>query len=154
VPVHICILKPRSPTSGDENRHSQLVLTVAIGVLVSTAAHSAELVLPLGTLPAEAASVTDYYRQNVYDTAGQKIGEIVDILLEKQGQVPGTMISVGSFLSLTRKVVVIPFPALQVTFKVHEPYLVLDVDKRTLRSAPGFEFNRSARRWVRVEEEK
>jgi hypothetical protein len=82
VPVHICILKPRSPTSGDENRHSQLVLTVAIGVLVSTAAHSAELVLPLGTLPAEAASVTDYYRQNVYDTAGQKIGEIVDILLE------------------------------------------------------------------------
>jgi hypothetical protein len=64
------------------------------------------------------------------------------------------MISVGSFLSLTRKVVAIPFPALQVTFKVHEPYLVLDVDKRTLRSAPGFEFNRSARRWVRVEEEK
>jgi sporulation protein YlmC with PRC-barrel domain len=48
-------------------------------------------------LPAEAASVTDYYRQNVYDTAGQKISEIVDILLEKQGQVSATMISVGSF---------------------------------------------------------
>jgi hypothetical protein len=98
------------------SRHSLLVLTVATSVLVSTAGHSAELARPLGTLPAEAASVTDYYRQNVHDTAGQKIGEIVDILIEKQGQVPATMISVRSFLALTREVVAIPFTELHVPF--------------------------------------
>jgi hypothetical protein len=32
-----------------------------------------------------------------YDTGGQKIGETIDILIEKPGQVPATMISVGSF---------------------------------------------------------
>jgi hypothetical protein len=64
------------------------------------------------------------------------------------------MISVGSFLSLNRKVVAIPFTALQITFKEREPYLVPDIDKRTLRSAAGFEFNRSVRRWERVEEER
>jgi hypothetical protein len=98
-------------------------------------------------------TITDYYRQNVYDPADQKIGEIVDLLIEKDGQVPATMISVGGFLALTKKVVAIPFTALQVTLKERRPYLVLDIDKRALQSAPGFEFNRSARRWERVEEE-
>jgi hypothetical protein len=101
-------------------------------------------VQPLGTLPAEAAAIRDYYRQNVYDPADQKIGEIVDLLIERDGQVPATMISVGGFLALTKKVVAIPFTALQVTLKERRPYLVLDIDKRALRSAPGFEFNRSA----------
>jgi len=137
------------------SRHKHLALAAAVALLVgaSTATHSVEAVRPLGTLPPEAATITDYYRQNVYDPADQKIGEIVDLLIEKDGQVPATMISVGGFLALTKKVVAIPFTALQVTLKERRPYLVLDIDKRALRSAPGFEFNRSARRWERVEEE-
>jgi len=103
--------------------HRRLVLTIAVTVLVSTIAHSAELVRPLGALPAEAASMTEYYRQNVHDTGGEKIGEIVDILIEKPGHLPATMIPVGSFLALTRKVVAIPFDTLQITFRAHEPHL-------------------------------
>jgi hypothetical protein len=135
-------------------RHTRLILAVAAAIVsTSVATQSAEAIRPLGTLPPEAATITDYYRQNVYDPADQKIGEIVDLLVEKEGQVPATMISVGSFLALTKKIVAIPFTALQLTLKEHKPYLVLDMDKRALRSAPGFEFNRSARRWERVEEE-
>jgi hypothetical protein len=134
--------------------HTRLVLAVAAAIVsTSVTTQSAEAIRPLGTLPPEAATITDYYRQNVYDPADQKIGEIVDLLVEKEGQVPATMISVGSFLALTKKIVAIPFTALQVTLKEHKPYLVLDMDKRALRIAPGFEFNRSARRWERVEEE-
>jgi sporulation protein YlmC with PRC-barrel domain len=136
------------------SRSGQLVFITAVALLVGTAAHSAEPVRPLSTLPAEAASITDYYRQNVYDTADQKMGKIIDVILEKEGQVPAVMISVGGFLALSKKIVAIPFAALQVTFKGHEPYLVLDVDKRSLRNAPAFEFNRSARRWQPVEQEK
>jgi hypothetical protein len=127
--------------------------TTAAILSMSVATLSAEAARPLGTLPAEAATITDYYRQNVYDPADQEIGEIVDLVIEKEGQVPATMISVGSFLALTKKIVAIPFSALQVTLKEHKPYLVLDIDKRALRNAPGFEFNRSERRWQRVEEE-
>src|SRR3977135_3041936 len=136
-----------------QNKHLALAAAVALLVGASTATHSVEAVRPLGTLPAEAATITDYYRQNVYDPADQKIGEIVDLLVEKDGQVPAKMISVGSFLAQAKKVVAIPFTSLQVTLKEHKPYLVLDIDKRALRSAPGFEFNRSDRRWQRVEEE-
>jgi hypothetical protein len=136
------------------SRHTWIVLATTAAILsTSVATLSAEAARPLGTLPAEAATITDYYRQNVYDPADQEIGEIVDLVIEKEGQVPATMISVGSFLALTKKIVAIPFGALQVTLKEHKPYLVLDIDKRALRNAPGFEFNRSERRWQRVEEE-
>src|ERR1700730_17327237 len=129
------------------SRHKHLALAAAVALLVgaSTATHSVEAVRPLGTLPAEAATITDYYRQNVYDPADQEMGERVDLVIEKEGQRPATMISVGSFLALTKKIVAIPFGALQVTLKEHKPYLVLDIDKRALRNAPGFEFNRSER---------
>ena len=86
--------------------------------------------------------MADYYRQNVYDPADQEIGEIVDLPIEKEGQVPAAMISVGGFLALTKKIVAIPFTALQVTLKERRRYVVLDIDKQALRSAPGFEFNR------------
>jgi sporulation protein YlmC with PRC-barrel domain len=136
------------------SRHTWIVFATTAAILsTSVATLSAEAARPLGTLPAEAATITDYYRQNVYDPADQEIGEIVDLVIEKEGQVPATMISVGSFLALTKKIVAIPFSALQVTLKEHKPYLVLDIDKRALRNAPGFEFNRSERRWQRVEEE-
>jgi hypothetical protein len=135
-------------------RRTWIVFATTAAILsTSVATLSAEAARPLGTLPAEAATITDYYRQNVYDPADQEIGEIVDLVIEKEGQVPATMISVGSFLALTKKIVAIPFSALQVTLKEHKPYLVLDIDKRALRNAPGFEFNRSERRWQRVEEE-
>jgi hypothetical protein len=136
------------------SRRTWIVFATTAAILsTSVATLSAEAARPLGTLPAEAATITDYYRQNVNDPADQEIGEIVDLVIEKEGQVPATMISVGSFLALTKKIVAIPFSALQVTLKEHKPYLVLDIDKRALRNAPGFEFNRSERRWQRVEEE-
>jgi hypothetical protein len=63
-------------------------------LLVSTseATHSAEIVRPLGMFPAEATTLTDYYKQNVYESADQKVGEIVDLIIEKYGQIPATMI--------------------------------------------------------------
>src|SRR4030088_364406 len=99
------------------SRHKHLALAAAVLVLVgaSTATHSVEAVRPLGTLPAEAATITDYYRQNVYDPADQKIGEIVDLLIEQDGQVPATMISVGGVLPPPKNAVPIPFTALQFT---------------------------------------
>jgi hypothetical protein len=132
--------------------HARLVFAAA-AVLLNTSISSAEAVRPLGVLPVEATTIADYYRQSVYDPADQKIGEIVDLLIEKEGHIPAAMISVGSFLALTKKVVAIPFTALQVTFEERRSHLVLDIDKSALRRAPGFEFNRSARRWQRVEEE-
>ena len=55
------------------------------------------------TMPGDAVTVTDWYKQNVYDPSENKIGEIVDVLVNKNGQVSAVIISVGGFLGWTRK---------------------------------------------------
>jgi PRC-barrel domain protein len=102
---------------------------------------------PLATLPADATSVSEYYRQPVYDPADQKLGQVVDILVEKDGQAPAAIVSVGRFLGLKRKDIAVPFSALQRLHKERKPYLVLDMSEETLNSAPAFKFNRVTRRW-------
>jgi hypothetical protein len=37
----------------------------------------------LKTLPADAATVADYYKQDVYDPGDEKIGQIVDLIVKK-----------------------------------------------------------------------
>ena len=42
------------------------------------------------TLPKEAWTVTDWYKQNVYDPNENKIGDIKDVLVDKSGEGSGT----------------------------------------------------------------
>ena len=39
------------------------------------------------TVPREAVTVTDWYKQNVYDPNENKIGDIKDVLVDKSGKV-------------------------------------------------------------------
>ena len=39
------------------------------------------------TLPREAVTVTDWYKQNVYDPNENKIGDIKDVLVDKSGKI-------------------------------------------------------------------
>ena len=102
-------------------------------------------------VPADVASVTDYYKQNVYDTADQKLGQIVDLPVHKDGRIPVAMISVGGFLGLKSKYIAAPFDALQLLERKSKPYLVLDVTRQTLQSAVEFTYNRVAKRWEPIE---
>jgi hypothetical protein len=106
----------------------------------------------LGVLPGDTTSVTTYYGQNVYDPTDQKLGDVADLLVDKDGLIPVTIISVGGFLGLTSKFVAIPFNGLQVKEKEHKPYLVLETTKKALKEAPAFRYNRSTRLWERVED--
>ena len=38
-------------------------------------------------LPADSVTVTHWYKQNVYDPADNKIGEIMDVLVDRDGKV-------------------------------------------------------------------
>jgi hypothetical protein len=50
----------------------------------------------LNTLPADSTTVTNYYKQNVYDPSDAKIGEITDVLVGKGGKVKAFIVSVGT----------------------------------------------------------
>jgi sporulation protein YlmC with PRC-barrel domain len=69
----------------------------------------------IAAVPSDAVSVNDYYKQNVYDSSDNTIGEVSDVLLDRNGQVKAVMLSVGGFLGLGGKYVSVPFNALQVT---------------------------------------
>jgi sporulation protein YlmC with PRC-barrel domain len=47
-------------------------------------------------------------RFNVYDSSDAKIGEISDVLLNKEGKVNAFMIAVGGFLGVGEKDVAVP----------------------------------------------
>jgi sporulation protein YlmC with PRC-barrel domain len=99
-------------------------------------------------VPGDSVSVTDYYKQNVYDASDNTIGEISDVLLDKDGHVTAVMLSVGGFLGLGAKYVSVPFNALRMTEKDGKRYLVMDTTKDALTSAPGYQYDKTKGQWV------
>ena len=57
----------------------------------------------LTVIPSNATTVTNYYKQNVYDPSESKIGEIVDVLVSNRGTVDAFIVSVGGFLGIDSK---------------------------------------------------
>jgi sporulation protein YlmC with PRC-barrel domain len=102
----------------------------------------------MAAVPSDAVSVNDYYKQNVYDSSDNTIGEVSDLLLDKNGQVKAVILSVGGFLGLGGKYVSVPFNALQVTEKNGKRYLVMDTTKEALTSAPGYRYDSTTGKWV------
>jgi sporulation protein YlmC with PRC-barrel domain len=47
--------------------------------------------------------VSNFYRQSVYDPSDNKIGDIDDVLIDKEGRVTAMIIGVGGFLGMGEK---------------------------------------------------
>jgi sporulation protein YlmC with PRC-barrel domain len=100
------------------------------------------------TLPNEALTVTDWYKQNVYDPNENKIGDIKDVLLDKSGKVVALIVGVGGFLGAGEKDVAVPFEAVHPTMKDKKWWLVMNTTKASLKGAPGYKYDSEATRWV------
>ena len=61
------------------------------------------------------ATMTNWYKQNVYDPGDNKIGEVMDVLVDREGKITALIIGVGGFLGIGEKDVVVPFNAVQLT---------------------------------------
>ena len=101
------------------------------------------------TLPADSVTVTHWYKQNVYDPSDNKIGEIMDVLVDRDGKVSALIIGVGGFLGMGEKDVAVPFNAVKATTKdSNKYYLVMNSTKDALKSAKGFKYDRNAMTWM------
>ena len=101
------------------------------------------------SIPANSVTVTNWYKQNVYDPGDNKIGEIMDVLLDREGKATALIIGVGGFLGMGEKDVAVPFNAVQVTTKDNNKwYLVMNATKDALKSAKGFKYDRNAMTWT------
>ena len=97
-----------------------LALAVAGLLIASTVAMAQQPSGPGGlmtSIPANSRTVTDWYKQNVYDQNNQKLGEITDLLVNQSGQIEAAMVGVGGFLGAGEKDVAVSFSAIKPTKK-------------------------------------
>src|SRR5687768_15434251 len=74
----------------------------------------------------------------VKNTDGEKLGDIKDIMIDvESGRVAYAVLSFGGFLGLGDKLFAIPWSALRLRTEDHS--FVLNVNKETLKAAPGFD---------------
>jgi sporulation protein YlmC with PRC-barrel domain len=103
----------------------------------------------MSSIPANSMTVTHWYKQSVYDPNDNKIGEIEDVLVDREGKAIALIVGVGGFLGMGEKDVAVPFKAVQVTTKNdNKRYLVMNSTKDVLKSAKGFKYDRNAMKWV------
>ncbi|MGY8681956.1 PRC-barrel domain-containing protein [Bradyrhizobium sp. UFLA05-153] len=124
----------------------KFVVGCALAVGLAASAHAATTVM--SAAPSESWTVTNYYKQSVYDPKENKIGDVDDVLVDKAGKVTGLVVGVGGFLGVGEKDVIIPFTAVKTAKKNDKWWLTLDETKDNLKSAPGFKYDKASTTWV------
>jgi sporulation protein YlmC with PRC-barrel domain len=130
------------------------VFIVAALTLLSLTAKAAPTDFPnariWNAVPQDAVTITDWYKQNVYDPNDNKIGEVIDMLVDKSGQVSALIVGVGGFLGVGEKDVVVPFGEVHATVrdKKAKAYLVMNTTKDSLKEATGFKYDSNTTKWV------
>jgi sporulation protein YlmC with PRC-barrel domain len=140
----------------------KMLATTAIALALATSGVSAQQTAPaapavtggqsaqiLTTMPSEAITVTHWYKQNVYDPGDNKIGEIMDVLIDKDGKIQALIVGVGGFLGIGEKDVAVTFNSVQFKTKDNNKwYAVMNTTKDALKSAPGFKYDRTTTAWI------
>jgi len=112
------------------------------------AAHAAQDSQFVTTVPADVLPISVYYNEDVYDAQNNKIGDVNDILLDKDGRVAAVIVGVGGLLGVGEKDVAVPFNSLKVTEKDNDRYLVMNTTKESLEKAPGYTFDKEKGVWI------
>ena len=122
-----------------------LVVSSAVLTTPASAAQDGQL---MTSVPGDALPISEYYKEDVYDAKDAKIGDVEDVLLDKNGKVDAVILGVGGFLGIGEKDVAVPFNAIRVTEKNGKRYLVVDTTKEALQSAPSYTYDRTKGVWV------
>jgi sporulation protein YlmC with PRC-barrel domain len=136
----------------------KLVLAAAIAAALSGAAAAQQPAATrdistaraevLTAIPSNVTTVTNYYKQNVYDPSESKIGEIVDVLVNNRGTIDAFIVSVGGFLGIDSKDVAIPFNAVHAAEKNGKWWLTMNATKEAIKAAPGYKYDKAKANWI------
>jgi sporulation protein YlmC with PRC-barrel domain len=103
----------------------------------------------LASIPANAMTVTHWYKQSVYDPSDAKVGEIMDVLVDRDGKIAVLIVGVGGFLGMGEKDVAVPFNAVQFKTKDNNKwYPVMNTTKDALKNARGYKYDHTAMTWT------
>ncbi len=78
----------------------------------------------------------------VYDAQNQKVGDIKDIILDRDGKVAAVVLDVGAFLGVGGKYVAVGMNDLKITQdNNNKPRFTVDMTKDQLKAAQAYELN-------------
>jgi sporulation protein YlmC with PRC-barrel domain len=123
------------------------IILVSAAALLATTAAFAEGAM-MSSVPGSSLTVTDWYKQDVYDQSNSKIGKIDDVLVGQNGQVSALIVGVGGILGAGEKDVAVDFGAVKQTMKDNKVYLTMNTTKDALKAAPGFKYDSDKTAWV------
>lgn len=119
--------------------------TALAALAVSSGAWAAST---LSSPPSNSWTVTNYYKQSVYDPNESKIGDVDDVLVDQSGKITALIIGVGGFLGAGEKDVAVPFSAVKTAKKNDKYWLTLDETKDSLKNAVGYKYDKASTTWV------
>jgi sporulation protein YlmC with PRC-barrel domain len=120
------------------------VYAIATVAALATPAFAAQT---MSSLPSDSFTITDYYKQDVYDNSQNTVGKIDDVLIDKAGKITTLMVGVGGFLGMGEKDVALPFTAVKAEKKNNKWYLTVDETKDSLKGAAGYKYDSSTTTW-------
>jgi sporulation protein YlmC with PRC-barrel domain len=102
----------------------------------------------LNAIPPNSTTVSNYYRQNVYDPSDNKVGEVSDVLVDRDGKVTALIVTVGGIAGAGGKDVAVPFDSVRLaTQNNHTWRLVMNSSADSLKGAPGYTYDRQSTTW-------
>jgi sporulation protein YlmC with PRC-barrel domain len=88
--------------------------------------------------------VGNLWDKSVYNAAGKSIGELKDVLIDKDGRVSALVVGVGGFLGLGEKNVAVDYDYLQKNGGITPDRITLGMSEEDLRNAPKFQRSSSS----------
>ena len=82
--------------------------------------------------------MANYLGKPIVNAAGEKIGDVSDVLFDRSGKITTVVIGVGGFLGLGAKQVAIPFEAVTYRDQNGERQIMVPLTKEALQAAPDY----------------
>ncbi|EPY00264.1 hypothetical protein K678_16981 [Magnetospirillum fulvum MGU-K5] len=133
-------------SKGDDMTH--FIKMMAAGAILSVSLGSQVMAQgtpqTLGLLKVDFKTVATGYRTSkvvgsaVYNEQDQVVGKVDDLIVTPSETVPFAVLSVGGFLGVGSKYVVVPYSALEVRDK---KIILRDATKENLKSLPEFKYS-------------
>jgi sporulation protein YlmC with PRC-barrel domain len=84
-------------------------------------------------------SASALLNENVVNSANESIGDVNDVMLDKDGKVAAVIVGVGGFLGLGEKDVALTFDQLKFTNNGNDLVVTSNATKESLQAAPAYD---------------
>ena len=121
-------------------------IAAALCVVAAVPAYAASDMMKM--MPTDSVTVTDWYKQTVYNHDDSSVGKVDDVLINKSGKITALIIGVGGFLGAGEKDVAVPFEAVKMMQKDNSWRLMMDTTKDELKAAQGYTYDKNTTTWM------